>query len=432
MSRQVGNILKKNSENIMQSAPFISCYIKDLQHDRNRMQDPTFISKVQIREREFNEETGEYSRNQGAGYTVERLMPTPYLVTFSADIWSTNTDQKLQLWEQIVVFFNPSLELQSSDNYIDWSSLSVVELVNQTFETRTVPQGLEGDISVASLQFSCPIWINPPAKVKKLGIITKVISNVFVSGALNGVTEEGAYKDISLTNLFTGDVLIGKSVVTPGNFGLLVLNNTASLMPIKESIPTELTSTADLNNKHNWYSILDLYPGQFRAGLSQLRLRKEDGTEIVGYIGVNPLDDFIININFDSDTVPGNTILAGRGTVDAIIDPQKFNPANKVTGTRYLILEDINPDRDTFPGYFGPQAWKNANTSDFKASANDIIEWDGAFWNIIFDSTTTRTVVYITNTFTGIQYKWNNLDGVWQWSKSYEGIYDPGSWRLVL
>jgi hypothetical protein len=432
MSRQVGNILKKNSENIMQSAPFISCYIKDLQHDRNRMQDPTFISKVQIREREFNEETGEYSRNQGGGYTVERLMPTPYLVTFSADIWSTNTDQKLQLWEQIVVFFNPSLELQSSDNYIDWSSLSVVELVNQTFETRTVPQGLEGDISVASLQFNCPIWINPPAKVKKLGIITKVISNVFVSDALNGVTEDGAYKDISLTNLFTGDVLIGKSVITPGNFGLLVLNNTAALLPIKESVPTELTSTADLGNKQNWYSILDLYPGQFRAGLSQLRLRKEDGTEIVGYIGVNPADDFIININFDADTVPGNTILAGRGTVDAIIDPQKFNPVNKVAGTRYLTLEDINPDRDTFPGYSGPQAWKNVNTSDFKASANDIIEWDGVFWNIVFDSNATRSVIYITNTFTGIQYKWNNLDGVWQWSKSYEGIYDPGSWRLVL
>ena len=432
MSRQVANILKKNSENIMQSAPFISCYIKDLQHDRNRMQDPTFISKVQIREREFNEETGEYSRGQGAGYTVERLMPTPYLVTFSADIWSTNTDQKLQLWEQIVVFFNPSLELQSSDNYIDWSSLSVVELVNQTFETRTVPQGLEGDISVASLQFSCPIWINPPAKIKKLGIITKVISNVFVSGALNGITEEGAYKDVSLTNLFTGDVLIGKSVVTPGNFGLLVLNNTAALIPIKESMPTELTSVGDLSNKQNWYSILDLYPGQFRAGLSQLRLRKEDGTEIVGYVGVNALDDFIININFDSDTVPGNTILAGRGTVDAIIDPQKFNPASKVAGTRYLILEDINAERDTFPGYFGPQAWKNTDSSDFKASANDIIEWDGAFWNIVFDSTATRSVTYITNTFTGIQYKWNNSDGVWQWSKSYEGIYDPGSWRLVL
>ena len=30
MTRQVGAILNKNSENIMQSAPFIACYIKDL------------------------------------------------------------------------------------------------------------------------------------------------------------------------------------------------------------------------------------------------------------------------------------------------------------------------------------------------------------------------------------------------------------------
>lgn len=432
MSRQVANILKKNSENILQSAPFIACYIKDLQHDRNRMQDPTFISKVQIREREFNDETGEYTRGQGAGYTVERLMPTPYLVTFAADIWTTNTDQKLQIWEQIVVFFNPSLELQSSDNYIDWSSLSVVELINQTFETRSVPQGLESEISVANLQFNCPIWINPPAKVKKLGIITKVISNVFVADALNDVAAQGAYKDISLTNLFTGDVLIGKSVVTPGNYSLLVLNNTASLLPIKDSVPTEATSTSDVSNRQNWYSILDLYPGQFRAGLSQIRLRKPDGSEIVGYISVNPLDDFTININFDSDTVPSNTLISGRGTVDAIIDPQKYNPTNKVAGTRYLILEDINPDRDTIPGYFGPTAWKNNNLSDFKASANDIIEWDGSEWRIIFDSTITTSITYITNTFTGIQYKWNNDAGSWQWSKSYEGIYDPGSWRLVL
>jgi hypothetical protein len=432
MNRQVANILKKNSENILQSAPFIACYIKDLQHDRNRMQDPTFVSKVNIRERDYNEATQEYIRGQGSGYTVERLMPTPYLATFSADIWTTNTEQKLQLWEQIVVFFNPSLELQSSDNYIDWSSLSVVELVNQTFETRSVPQGLESDISVASLQFNCPIWINPPAKVKKLGIITKVISNVFVTDAINGIVEGAAYKDISLTNLFTGDLLIGKSVVTPGNFGLMVLNNAASLIPIKETMSTELTSVADVADKHNWYSILDIYPGQFRAGLSQLRLRKPDGGEIIGYISVNPLDDFSINVNFDGDTVPENTLIGNRGTVDAIIDPQKFNPSSKVTGTRYLILEDINPDKDMFPGYNGPIAWKNVDTSDFKASANDIIEWDGNFWNVVFDSTITRTVIYTTNTFTGIQYKWNNVDGSWQWSKSFEGIYEPGAWRLVL
>jgi len=432
MNRQVGTILKKNSENTIQSAPFIACYIKDLQHDRNRMQDPSFVSKIQIRDRAYDEDTQSYTSLQGSGYTVERLMPTPYVATFSADLWTTSTDQKLQIWEQIVVFFNPSLELQSTDNYIDWSSLSVVELTNQVFETRTVPQGLENDISVASLQFTCPIWINPPAKVKKLGIITKIISNVFVTDAINGVVEEGAYKDMSLTSLFTGDLMIGKTVVTPGNFGLVVLNNAASLIPIKEAVATDEVSVTNIAGKHNWFGILDLYPGGFRAGISQIRLSQSDGSEIVAYASLNPLDDFSMSLNFDSDTVPSNTIIDTRGTVDAIIDPQKFNPTNKVAGTRYLILDDINPDAKTYPGYNGGTAWKNLDFSDLVAAANDIIEWNGSKWTVLFDSTTSTTLTYITNTFTGIQYKWSSVDGIWQWSKSYEGIYDPGAWRIVL
>ena len=429
MSRQVSQIINKNSENIIQSAPFIACYIKDLQYDRSRVQDPTFVSKVQIRERDFNEDTGIYSRAQGAGYTVERLMPTPYLATFSADIWTTNTDQKLQLWEQITVFFNPSLELQSTDNYIDWSSLSVVELTSQTFETRTLPQGLDTDISVCHLEFSCPIWINPPAKIKKLGIITKIISNVFISQSIANLESRHDYKDDALADLFVGQKPAGRSVVTPGNFSLVVLNNTASLVPHDTNV---LTSTNDLQSKANWISILDLYPGQFRAGLSQIRLLKDNETEIIAYISLNPLDDFSMMLTFDTDTVPLNTLINGRGTVDAIIDPVKFNPKGKPAGTRYLILEDINAELFNISGYSGPEAWKNLDGTDFQAFANDIIEWDGATWTVVFSSTSNKTVTYIKNTYTGIQYKWDTTSGVWQWSKSYEGIYEAGAWRLVL
>ena len=52
VNRQVATIVNKNSENIVQSAPFIACYIKGLDYEQARLQDPTFISKVQIRERE--------------------------------------------------------------------------------------------------------------------------------------------------------------------------------------------------------------------------------------------------------------------------------------------------------------------------------------------------------------------------------------------
>jgi hypothetical protein len=98
MSRQVSQILKKNSENTIPSAPFIACYIKDLQFDRPRMQDPTFVSKIHIRERAWDEQGQEYLNTQGSNYTVERIMPSPWLITFAADIWTTNTDMKLQIW----------------------------------------------------------------------------------------------------------------------------------------------------------------------------------------------------------------------------------------------------------------------------------------------------------------------------------------------
>ena len=111
--------------------------------------------------------------------TVERLMPTPYTLEMTADIWSTNTDQKLQIMEQILMMFNPSLEIQTTDNYVDWTSLSVVELENVNFSSRSIPVGTENEIDVSQLGLKTPIYISPPTKVKKLGVITNIVMSIF-------------------------------------------------------------------------------------------------------------------------------------------------------------------------------------------------------------------------------------------------------------
>jgi hypothetical protein len=107
ITRQVAAIVKDNSENKLSSVPKISCYLTGLEMDTTRLGDPTFISKVNIRERSWTAADGtiEYGNSQGGGYTVERLMPTPFKLTMKADIWTSNTDQKLQLMEQILVLF---------------------------------------------------------------------------------------------------------------------------------------------------------------------------------------------------------------------------------------------------------------------------------------------------------------------------------------
>lgn len=125
-SRQAAAIINNNSENSLQTVPAMAFYISAMQYDRQRMQDPTFVGKVNIRERRYDPMTGMQTHEQGDTYTVERLMPVPYLLTLKLDIWTSNTEQKMQLIEQICTLFNPSLEIQSTDNYVDWTSLSAV------------------------------------------------------------------------------------------------------------------------------------------------------------------------------------------------------------------------------------------------------------------------------------------------------------------
>lgn len=418
MSRQVAQIISKNSENVIQSAPFISCYIKDLQFDRDRTQDPSFVESVQIRERGTNADGSQYVNTQGQNYTVQRMMPTPYKVTFNADIWVTNTEQKLQLWEQIAVLFNPALEIQSSDNYIDWTSLSYLEISSMVWESRSIPQGLESDISVCSISFNSPIWITPPAKILQMGIITKIIANIYAEPT--GTLENAPYSTYQgLTDLFEGQTPTARTAITPGNFDLLVLDGVASLIPYKDDqLYNSLTSASSVHSVQ-WQTLLDLYPGEFTAGLSQLRLNTPSGTQIIAYVSLNPLNDFNLNLNFDQDTIPSNTIIDGRGTIDAIVDPTTLNPGITKPNTRYLILEDIPSDA---------KAWKNLNGSQFIAHANDIITTNGTTWSVIFNSAEVTSTTYITNTYTGIQYKW---DGT-QWTKSFEGVYDRGNWSLIL
>src|SRR6056300_1135430 len=179
LTRQVANIIRENSENKLPSAPRIAVYVTGLELDRDRLTDATYTRSVNIRERAWDEENQEYLNYQGKNYTVERLIPTPYIMRINADIWASNTDQKLQILEQILVLFNPSLEIQTTDNYIDWTSLTVVNLDATSLTSRSIPAGIDSDIDVCTMTFSVPIYITPPAKVKKLGVVKSIIANIF-------------------------------------------------------------------------------------------------------------------------------------------------------------------------------------------------------------------------------------------------------------
>ena len=86
---------------------------------------------------------------------------------------------KITITEQILCLFN-RWKYKAQDNYIDWTSLSYVELTGQSFTSRSIPQGTEDQIDIATLNFSLPIWLSMPAKVKKLGVIRTITHGIFV------------------------------------------------------------------------------------------------------------------------------------------------------------------------------------------------------------------------------------------------------------
>lgn len=436
LSRQVANIIRENSENKLPSAPRFSVYITGLEQDRSRTSDSTFVSKLNIRERHYNEATGEYDNYQGKNYTVERLMPTPYTLTANVDIWASNTDQKLQLVEQIGVWFNPSLEIQTTDNFVDWTSLTVVNLENITWSNRSVPVGVDSEIDVATLTFSMPIYISAPAKVKRMGVITNIITSLHneATGTIeSGVLacESSIYNDDRVAGAIDDGNGTRVQPVVPGDS---VINLTIQSLAVnydEYALYIDGDRGIIINNRgrignNSWFSVVDALPGEYRAGISKIYIsNRDDGNFSAGTFTVNPLDDREIIIDWDADSFPDDTVIEGRTTIDYIINPLTWNPTEfKTPGLRILLLHDIGAEINVD----GADGWKSTSGEDFIAEENDIVEWDGNEWRIVFNASNIEETVYVTNLNTSVQYKFENNE----WINAIDGEYPIGTWGMSL
>jgi len=403
-SRQAATILRQNSENIMNAVPAMSVYISGFNYDQTRVQEPYFVSKMQLRERQYDPETGLYANQQGDSYTIERLMPVPYNLEVKLDIWTSNTEQKMQLIEQLVVLFNPSFEIQSTDNYIDWASLSYVQLSNVLWTSRSVPAGTEEPIDVASLTFTMPIWISSPAKVKRLGVIQKFIGSIY--------DEQGALDESTvLANM------VSRRYVTPLDYGIFYAGNQLQLLKPQELINSNDNKIA-VSPPTTWKSVIEIY-GTLVTGTTEIRLSLPTGTELIGTIAYHPTDPYILLFDPFEDTQPSNTLQP----VNAIINPQRVKVDSDLlspsTGTRYLLTDSIGDIGNTE----GSVVWGN-----LVANSNDIIEYTGSQWRVVFDSATEPNTEYVTNTNTNVQYRWTGAE----WVKSVEGVYRGGEWSLII
>lgn len=202
-------IVRANSENKILTVPFLACNVLGLSMSPERRQDPMLVEKIQVDERAYDEDRQKYLNTPGNRYTVERYMPVPYILNMEVSLWSNNTSVKEQILEQILTLYNPAIEFQTSNNPLDWTVLSYIEMQDSiNWTSRSIPVGTDNPIDVLTLAFKVPIWINPPAKVKKQQIIENIITNI-----ISGSREDDAWD-------WTEYEFLNRKIVTPGDYSI--------------------------------------------------------------------------------------------------------------------------------------------------------------------------------------------------------------------
>lgn len=400
INRMAAHITRENSENIVNTVPFISCYVTDLNMAPERRIDQTHVDKVQVREKKYDDNTGEYLNEIGNTYTIERHMPVPYNLVMNCDVWTSNTDQKLQLLEQIMVLFNPTLNIRTSSNAFDWTAFSYVEMTNSIWSSRSVQSSIDDIIDVSTLTFTIPILITPPAKVKQQRIIHTIINQLETMSGDELESLEGLPVNVENVNYI---------ITTFEDMKLKYENGKAYLL---SSVGSNYDSDGNLLK---WKEHLNKF-GELRDGISQIRLRKSNNPgsldhDVIGRLMIDDNNENALTVDIDVDTLPSNTLQP----INGVVNPQNNYPGdgsvpNATLGDRWLLMSN------------SPSTW------GVTANRNDIIEYNGSGWNVVFDSKSVSTKEYVQNLKSDDQLEWTGTE----WVNSHEGIYNPGFWRLYL
>lgn len=401
ISRMAGHIFKNNSENVLNTAPFFSVYITDMSMAPERRTYQQYKEDSIVTEKKFDEVSGEYIDEEGERYQITRHNPIPYNMTINLDIWTTNTDQKLQLYEQVSMLFNPDINLRTNSNPVDWSSLTYMEMINQTWSGRSIPSGTDEVMDIATFQFKLPILINPPTKVKKETLIKTIINKLDV------VNEENL-KFFDANEPFETQYR-AYNIITFGDYKVSFQGDVAVLLGSDGGM------TDDDGNLHDWEFVLKQY-GVLREGISQLRLRTtndidDETKDVIATIDSLNINEMYLTVN--TDTLPANTLTP----INKIINPQTSYPNDgelpvESSGQRYLLTQDTP----------GGTIW------DIDADKNDIIEYNSGEWVVSFDSQNVENIQRVYDLDTENQYEWDGNT----WRESYTGVYNQGYWRVYL
>lgn len=110
------------------------------------------------------------------GKVVRQRQAIPYRFTMDLMLYTSNKDQQFQIMEQIMMLFDPSLQIQTSDGFMDPTRLTTVELTTVSSEDN-FPPGTESRNSMLTFTFTVDAFISIPGTVKD-DYVKRIIARV--------------------------------------------------------------------------------------------------------------------------------------------------------------------------------------------------------------------------------------------------------------
>ena len=156
--RVTASIMSSNTQNDAIRLPTMSAYTQSLRLAPNRrkgvgvIRRQTFLPKGGMLPNDIK--------------VVQQLMPVPYDMIMEVAIYTSNMKQHRQILEQIMMYFDPSVQIQKTDENFDWTKISQVELLDINFD-ENYPAGTEKRHIVSTLSFEVPIYIASPSNLKE-------------------------------------------------------------------------------------------------------------------------------------------------------------------------------------------------------------------------------------------------------------------------
>lgn len=155
--RVVAAIMSRHTQNLTFSLPIMAAHLEGIELAPERRKGVSTIDR-----RVFMEAGGVFPDDLRV---VRRVMPIPYNVNMQLSIYASNTDQLHQIVEQILLIFDPTVQIQKNDSAFDWTKITHVELTgisnNENYPVSTDKRIINWDMS-----FMMPIYISAPLEIR--------------------------------------------------------------------------------------------------------------------------------------------------------------------------------------------------------------------------------------------------------------------------